>query len=275
MARYLEISNAAGKVVADDETMLIQVIAATKVAPLTNFTANTVTSQDGGKPIAAYSAGYYIDKYNGLDLKGHIAALKQGETNLIQAYRMVDVDLANPPYAYVSGTGWSDTRDFVNLVANTYDTTPCSAQVVWLKLDPYNVAMPDSSMLAFNANGDITFDIALGYVHHIATKRAKIAVTTIGDFSVQIADISGLGVDISRLFLRCRGVPRVSQWDGLGSFAYRVGYRSFVPRLRVTNGIVYVDFKRWVPYGYTGSIAQIYVPTYDISVYYIPAIRSF
>lgn len=275
MASYFAIKNSGGNIIIDDTTTVMQVLAATKTVTMNNPVSNSIDSKDGVKPFAPYSQTVALDILGGADLRGHIAALENGLVNSITIYRIVGADMNNPPYALVTAAKWSDTTPTVKVGLNAHDTAAFSAQVVWLKLDPYNVPLPNTNFLARNEQLDITFDAALGYVHHVATKRAKIAVTSAGDFSVQMADINGLGLDTSRLFLRTRGIPRVSQWDGLGSTAYRVGYRSFIPRLRVTNGIVYVDFKRWVPYGYTGTIAQIYFPTYDISVYYIPAIKSF
>lgn len=274
VARYLEIRNAAGNMIVDDETRNIQILALTKVLEFSNPTQNNINTTDGWKPLAPFTKEPILDKFN--DLRGFVDHMLPSQPK-VDVYRVFG-DIGDLPYAFITGgaynyqDGITTHKVFVNSMSNT----PFQYQCAWLKLDPINIARPDSALITYNENGEITFDSALGYVHHIATKTAKFNVTSSGDFSVQMADISGLGVDVSKLFLRCETVPAVSQWQwGSSSNFYRVGYRSFIPRLRVTNGVIYVDFKRWMPYNYTGSIAEIYRPKYSLSVYYIPAVRSF
>lgn len=274
MARYLEIRNAAGNMIVDDESGIIQTMALTKILNYDSPVREHIDSRDGLKPFAPYAQNYLLDRFS--EIRGHTDPIKSGSgVNLIRIYRVLG-DIANLPYAYMYAAYWTDTQPKVIAKVSSIAQTPFQFQCAWLKLDPYNIPRPDSALLAYNEDGDITFDSALGYVHHVASKTAVVDVRGIGDFSVMMADISGLGLDTSKLFLRCNGIPRLSQWEyGASTNFYRVGYRSFVPRLRVTNGIVYVDFKRWVPYGYNGNYAEIYQPNYSISVYYIPAVRSF
>ena len=275
VARYLEIRNAAGNMIVDDETRNIQILALSKVLEFRNPTQNTVTTTDGWKPAAPFSKDLVLDKFN--DLRGFVDHMLPSQAPNIRVYRVFG-DIGNLPHAYVTGGAYAnqDGSTYHKVFASSMTNTPFQYQCAWLKLDPINIPRPDSALIAYNENGEITFDSALGYVHHIATKTAKFDVTSSGDFSVQMANISGLGLDVSKLFLRCEGVPAVSQWQwGSSSNFFRVGYRSFMPRLRVTNGVVYVDFKRWMPYDYTGTIAEIYMPKYSLSVYYIPAVRSF
>ena len=274
MARYLEIRNAAGNMVIDDESGIIQVMALTKVLQYTGPVREAIDTRDGFKPFAPYAHDYLLDRFT--EVKGHTDPLHVSSgINLVRITRVLG-DITNPPYAYIYAAYWSDTQPKIIAKASAMNQIPFEFQCAWLKLDHYNTPRPDSSLLAYNEDGDITFDSALGYVHHVASKTAVVDVRGIGDFTVMMADISGLGLDTSKLFLRCNGIPRLSQWEyGASTNFYRVGYRSFVPRLRVTDGIVYVDFKRWVPYGYNGNYAEIYQPNYSISVYYIPAVRSF
>ena len=274
MARYLEIRNAAGNMVVDDESGIIQVMALTKVLQYTEPVLEAIDTRDGFKPFAPYAQDYLLDRFT--EVKGHTDPLHASSgINLVRITRVLG-DITNPPYAYIYAAYWSDTQPKIIAKASAMNQIPFEFQCAWLKLDHYNTPRPDSSLLAYNEDGDITFDSALGYVHHVASKTAVVDVQGIGDFTVTMADISGLGLDTSKLFLRCNGIPRLSQWEyGASTNFYRVGYRSFVPRLRVTDGIVYVDFKRWMPYGYGGNYAEVYQPNYSLSVYYIPAIRSF
>lgn len=272
VAKYLEIRNLAGNMLIDDESRAIQIMARTSTLTMDNPTYIDVGSQDGYKPPCPYTQVKQLDS---TQIAGHDAGLKmvsgQYEQALVLVYRVLN-DMNDPPYAYLQASGWTDTQS-TTVTMWGREQQAYTAQCVWLSLEAYNTHLPGTACVAYDAQGNITFDAALGYVHHIATKSEVINVTGSDSFSVMVKDISGLNLDTSKLFLRMMAFPRVAQWQGSGNY-YRVGYRSFIPRLRVTNNIIYVDFTRWVAKDYTGSIAAIYNPTYSFSVYYIPGIRS-
>lgn len=273
MAKYLEIRNENGLLQIDDESSVIQTLALSKNINYTQFIANAVDTTDSYKPPSPYQCNIYINPFT--DIYGHENVLKADSTSAkMFAFRIIG-DISNPPYAYFSYSTWTDANPQILVYGFANQNTPFTAQLVWLSLEPYNVPLPNTAFVAYNEIGEITFDAALGYVHHIASKTGKINVASqSSSFSIMVKDISGLGIDTSKLFLVMRGAPRVAQWQGSGN-SYRVGYRTFTPRLRVTNNVIYVDFGIWMPYDYTGSIAAIYNPGYNFSIYYIPSIRSY
>lgn len=273
MAKYLEIRNENGLLQIDDESSVIQTLALSKNLSFSNFNASPIDSTDSGKPPSPYQLSMNLNPFT--DIYGHRNALKTDSTPAkMFAFRIIG-DISNLPYAYFSYSQWTDANPQILVYCFANQNTPFTAQLVWLSLEPYNVPLPNTAFIAYNEIGEITFDAALGYVHHIASKTGKINVASQGSsFSIAVKDISGLGIDTSKLFLVMRGAPRVAQWEGSGNF-YRVGYRTFTPRLRVTDNIIYVDFGIWMPYSYTGSIALTYNPGYNFSIYYIPSIRSY
>lgn len=273
MARYLDIRNENGSLVIDDESTVIQTLALTRNVLFNGFSANPISSTDGYKPPAPYSKTLYLNPFT--EIYGHRNALRTDTAQIsMLAYRVYG-DVGNLPYAYIASSDkWSDASPAVTLTAHTLGAD-FWAQAVWLSLEPYNVPLPNTAFIAYNGSGQITFDAALGYVHHIASMTGKINVAGQGsNFSIAVKNIAGLGLDVSKLFVVMRSSPRVAQWEGSGNF-YRVGYRSFIPRLRVTDNVIYMDFGIWMPYSYTGTIAQSYNPTYNFSIYYIPSIRAY
>lgn len=273
MAKYLAIKNDNGNLVIDDESSIIQTLALSKTITSGVFNASSINSTDGYKPPSPYWYGTGVGVMT--DIYGHKDPLKvDNPTNTMMAFRVIG-DLSNPPYGYIGWSKWSDASPLVALTCYTLANTEFKAQVAWLGLEPYNKPLKNTAFVAYDELGNITFDAALGYVHHIATRFVKINVAgQSSNFTVQVMDLSGLGLDVTKLFLCIRSLPRVAQWEGSGNF-YRVGYRSFIPRLRVTNNILYVDFGIWMPYPYTGSIAAIYSPAYHFSIYYIPSVKSY
>ena len=273
MAKYLEIRNENGLLQIDDESSVIQTLALTKNLSFSQFVANAIDTTDSYKPPSPYQGNMNISPFT--DIYGHKNAIRSDSLSKKMLAFRVFGDISNPPFAYVSAGLWTDENPQIPIYSLANQTTPFTAQLVWLSLEPYNVPLPNTVFVAYNEIGEITFDAALGYVHHIASKTGTINVASqSSSFSIMVKDISGLGIDTSKLFLVMRGSPRVSQWQGSGNF-YRVGYRTFTPRLRVTNNVIYVDFGIWMPYSYTGSIALIYNPGYNFSIYYIPSIRSY
>ena len=275
VARYLDIRNENGSLVIDDESTVIQTLALTRNVLFSSFNANAINSMDGWKPAAPYTQTLSLNPFT--EIYGHRNAVKNDSSSIkIVAYRIFG-DLGNLPYAAISASNWSDANPAVTLTANALGNGAFWAQAVWLSLEPYNVPLPNTAFVAYNASGQITFDAALGYVHHIASMTGKINITSqSSNFSIAVKNIAGLGLDVSKLFIVMRGFPRVAQWQwGSSNNFYRVGYRSFVPRLRVTDNVIYVDYGIWMPYDYTGAIAATYNPTYNFSIYYIPSIRSY
>lgn len=277
VAKYFEVRNAAGNLVIDDESSVIQVLARTGTLTMNQPVSMPVFSDDSYKPPCPYQQVINLNLVT--EIKGHANGLKYEVNSAVQinavsivAYRIFG-DITNPPYVFPTAGGWDDKRQNIIVNLGSYGTQNYTMQVVFLSLKPYNLPLPGTALVAYDSDGNIAFDAALGYVHHIASKSAVFNVAATGSFTVMVKDISGLGLDTSKLFLRILRVPAISQWQGSGN-AYRVGYRSFIPRLRVTDNIIYVDFVCWIPLGYAGSIAQVYNPSYSFSVYYIPGIRS-
>ena len=273
MAKYLEIRNENGILQIDDESSVIQTLALSKNLSFSNFNASPIDSTDSGKLPSPYQLSINLNPFT--DIYGHRNALKADSISAkMFAFRIIG-DISNPPYAYFSQNVWTDANPQIPITCWSNQNIPFTTQLVWLSLEPYNTPLPNTAFIAYNQIGEITFDAALGYVHHIASKTGTINVASqSSSFSIMVKDISGLGIDTSKLFLVMRGSPRVAQWQGSGN-SYRVGYRTFTPRLRVTNNVIYVDFGIWMPYDYTGSIAAIYNPGYNFSIYYIPSIRSY
>lgn len=280
MAKYFEITNDNGRLLVDDESSVIQVLASTKTDSISAYMTNSIDSTEGYKPLAPYTAGRgYPIVGNNKSVYGHIDALDKNNTDLKTFAYRVDGDISNPPYVHGTYSSYSVGTEtpMVSLNFHTLANKAFNVQAVWLTVLPQKKKLKDSALVVYDENGGITFDSALGYVHHIATKSAKFNIQSqTASFTVKVADITGLGLDTSKLFLSMRsGVPAVAQWESRGSNQYRVGYRSFIPRLRVTNNIIYVDFGIWIPKPYTGRIGLIHRPAYSFSVYYIPNLKPY
>lgn len=276
MANYFQVTNANGNLLIDDESNVMQILGITKKMNITTSAVNTFNTLDGWKAISKYYASFLIyatDETN--DVYGNKKGLKVGAVNTLYAFRIFG-DISNPPYCQIAGGKYGDdvsramTISAYGLVDSSFQ-----AQVAWISLDPYDEPTPNTPLVVYGADGKITFDAALGYVHHLATVNTRFNVQgQSSNFTIKVMDLSGLGLDYSKLFFSMPiSVPRVSQWQGSGN-AFRVGYRSFIPRLRVTDNILYVDFGIFMPYNYTGNIAAVYYPSYYFHIFYLPNVRE-
>lgn len=263
VASYFEIRNDNGLLLVSDQSQTMQVTRLVNFN-VTSFTSNPVDTQYGYKPIAPYT-GYM--PYTQSDVRGHKTTV--GRT--LSAFRIFG-DLENLPYILTSTQSIADGS--VRVVVNSMSTQAVKGQIAYVSYGPLSKTL-DGVGLAVYAEDEksVLFDASLGYVHYIATYQAKVNVINGGGFSILLKDLTGLGLDYSKLFVHISDNPRVNLLE-INRNLYRIGYRCFGSRIRITNHKLYLDVTPWIPYAYGNYIDEYYFPMLFVMVFYVPNVRD-
>lgn len=262
MSSNFQIRNKGGTLLLGDSVRAMQV---TRVIPfsVSSFSANSV-----GTKSAFYGQAQFTTKTTvPLSMvRGH----KYYVNNVnISAFR-VFADIENQPYLNI----WSKQEQSGDWTLNidSNKNIPVSGQFMHLGLTAPDRSLTKNGMAIFKDNR-VHFDAVLGYVHHIASYHVKLNVTSVGSHSILLKDLSGLGLDYSKLCLYILNNPRVTLAEWRGNF-YRMGHRVFSARIRVTDNKLYLDLSRWMPYSYGNVIDSVYDPMLSVMVFYVPNLRD-
>lgn len=270
MAKYLEIRNSNNNVVIDDESMVIQLTSATPTftIPSGEFVAQSVDSTESMyRPSGSHIA---FHSYNWSEMRSPNVDGIQARS----AYRVLGTQQKSNPYGTFAFD--VDRNDASKGIATFTGgaATEVKVQGILLNIAEHKRPMDNAGLVIFDSDNNVLFDAARGFVYHLASRSAKIAVGSAGSFSVKVMSLAGMGIDPDKLFLASRIQPRASMWqtNSSNSNLYRVGYHCYIPRLRVESDILYVDYMKWSPKDYYGSYSAIYTPMYAFSIYYVPDI---
>lgn len=227
------------------------------------FTANPVSSTYGARPLAPYSG--VSSQYSTSTFVGSDAAF--------MAYRIIG-DVGNLPYSRVFVSESDTVNNSFKLGSDSRVNTPFETQVVYISYGALHNPLENSGMVAYNEQEQLVFDASLGTVHHLGSINVKLNVGSDADKSYLVKDLTGLNLDPARIFIAIRSIPRVSFVEfRAGNSQYRSGWRTWIPRYRVTGNNLYLDLQRWLALNYTGSLDQVYQPIFAASLYYLPNIR--
>lgn len=260
---YFEIRNDNGILLVSDQSQTMQVTRLINFN-VTSFTSNPIDNQYGYKPIAPYT-GYMPYMQN--DVKGHKTTVGRA----LNVFRILG-DMENLPYILTGTQSLADGS--LRVVVNSMSTQAVKGQTGNISYGPLSKSL-DGTGVAIYAEDEksILFDASLGYVHFIASYQAKVNVVSGGGFSVLLKDLTGLGLDYSKLFVHINDNPRVNLLEINGDL-YRIGYRCFGSRIRITNHKLYLDVTRWMPYSYGNYIDEHYFPMLLVMVFYVPNVRD-
>ena len=262
MASYLNIINDNQKLIISDTLNIMQPVRSIK-GTIDTFTANPVSSTYGVRPLAPYSG--VSSQYSTSTFVGSDAAF--------MAYRIIG-DVGNLPYSRVFVKESDTANNSFKLGSHSRATTPFETQVVNLSYGALHNPLENSGMVAYNEQERLIFDASLGTVHHLGSINVKLNVGSDGDKSYLVKDLTGLNLDPARIFIAIRSVPMVSFVEfRSGGSQYRSGWRTWIPRYRVTGNNLYLDLQLWNALNYTGSFDQVYQPIFAASLYYLPNIR--
>lgn len=261
-SNLLQIKNKGGTVLLSDTIRAIQV---TRVIPFTvsGFAANAVGTSSAFYSMAQFSAKVTVPISNVRGHKGDV-----GNYN-ITAFRLF-ADMANPPYMHVSAK--HEVSGDWTLTLSTNQNQAVSGQFLHLGITAPNKSLSKKGMAIFR-NNKVHFDAVLGYVHHLASYQVKFDVINSGNQSILLKDLTGLGLDYSKLCMHLLSNPRVTMAEWRGNF-YRMGHRVFSARIRVTDNKLYLDLSRWMPYSYGNVIDSVYYPMLSVMVFYVPNLRD-
>lgn len=263
MANYLNISNDNNLMVISDTINVMQPVRRL-TATVDQFTEQSVDSTYGLRAFAPYygESSQYVNA----------VSANAGKTRL--AYRVVG-DLSNLPYGYANlkeSNAESNTYK-VGFIGHT--NVPLQVQLVWLSFGPLNAPFGNSGLLAYNEKEELVFDASLGTVHYLGGVYEKINVVSTQNKTYLIKDLTGLGLDYSRIFISAHSLPCVSfvEFRG-GNSQYRSGWRAWSLRYRITDNKLYVDLLGWFPKNYTGYYDSVYAPIFAVSLYYLPNVKK-
>lgn len=262
MANYFQIKNKGGTLLLSDTVRAIQV---TRVIPfaVSSFSVNAVGTSSAFYGMAQFSANTTVPISNVRGHKGDV-----GNYN-ITAFRLF-ADMANPPYMHVSAK--HEVSGDWTLTLSSNQNQAVSGQLLHLGITAPNKSLLKKGMAIFR-NGKVHFDAVLGYVHHIASYQVKLNVINAGSHSILLKDLTGLGLDYSKLCMHLLSNPRVTMAEWSGNL-YRMGHRVFSARIRVTDNKLYLDLSRWMPYSYGNVIDSVYYPMLSVMVFYVPNLRD-
>lgn len=263
MSNYFEIRNNNGLLLVSEQSQTMQITSIVNFN-VTSFNSNPIDNKYGYKPISPF-VGYspYLDA----DVRGHKTTVGMG----LNAFRLFG-DVENLPYILAQRE--ITTEGNLRVRINSMGTQKAIGQTAYVSYGPLSKSLDNTGLVIYGEDEQsILFDASLGYVHHIASYQAKVNVISGGDFSVLLRDLTGLGLDYSKLFVHISDNPRVNLLD-LNSNFYRIGYRCFGSRIRVTANKLYLDVTRWVPYSYGKYIDEFYFPMLRVMVFYVPNIKD-
>lgn len=262
MANYLNIANDNGKLIISDTLNIMQPVRSIK-GVINSFTANSVDSTYGPRAFSPYT-GVSTETLNSIHADYEKA---------LMAYRIVG-DVGDLPYGRVYLSEYDYEKNIFKLGCNSFGNTPIEVQTAFLAYNGLKKPFGKCGMLAFNEQEKLIFDASLGTVHHLGSIYTKLNVGSDGDKNYLIKDLTGLGLDPARIFISLRATPYVSFVEYRdGGNQYRSGWRTWMPRYRVTDNKLFLDLKRWVPKNYTGYYDSEYQPIFAASLYYLPNIR--
>lgn len=263
MANYLNISNDNNLMVISDTINVMQPVLRL-TATVDQFTQMSVDSQYGLRAPAPYigESSQYVNA----------VSAKAGETRI--AYRVVG-DLSNLPYGYASMKKSNDATNLYKALFVGHTNAPLQVQIVRLSFGPLSEPFGNSGLLAYNEKEELVFDASLGTVHYLGGVYDKIDVVSTQNKTYLIKDLTGLGLDYSRIFISAHSLPQVSfvEFRGGGS-QYRSGWRAWSLRYRITDNKLYVDLLGWFPKNYTGYLDSVYNPIFAVSLYYLPNVKK-
>lgn len=262
MTNFFQIKNKGGTLLLSDTVRAIQV---TRVIPfsVSDFDANAVGTGSAFYGLAQFSKRI---TFPASDVRGHKGDV--GNYNL-SAFRIF-ADIANQPYLHIAAR--QESIGDWTLTFATNQNQPISGQFLHLGLTAPNKSLSKKGMAIFR-NNRVHFDAVLGYVHHIASYQVKFDVINSGNQSILLKDLTGLGLDYSKLCMHLLSNPRVTMAQWSGNF-YRMGHRVFSVRIRVTDNKLYLDLSRWMPYSYGNVIDSVYYPMLSVMVFYVPNLRD-
>lgn len=262
MASYLNIINDNQKLIISDTLNIMQPVRSIK-GTINSFTANPVSSTYGVRPLAPYT---------GVASEYSTSTFVNSDSAFL-AYRIIG-DVGNLPYSRVFISENDPVNNRFKLGSHSRVNTPFEAQVVNISYGALQNPLENSGLVAYNEQEQLVFDASLGTVHHLGSINVKLNVSSDGDKSYLVKDLTGLNLDPARIFMATRSIPMVSfvEFRG-GNSQYRSGWRTWIPRYRVTGNNLYFDLQRWLALDYTGSLDQVYQPIFAASLYYLPNIR--
>ena len=261
MANYLNIVNDNQKLIISDSLNIMQPVRSMK-GSINTFTANPVSSTYGLRPFAPYTGE-----------SDYLPTVYVGSDKALFAYRIVG-DIGNLPYSRIFVGDKDSANNTYKLNSHSYTNTPFEMQAAYLSYGALHNPLENFGMVAYNEENQLVFDASLGSVHHLGSINTKINVGSDGNRSFLIKDITGLNLDPARIFISVRTVPMVSFVEYRdGGNQYRSGWRTWIPRYRVTGNLLYIDLQRWLALSYTGYYDQVYQPVFSASLYYLPNIR--
>lgn len=265
MANYFEMRNTSGTLLVGTNSHVIQ---AARIVPFNvpTFNENSVSNTYGIKPLARYSSDAI--NYTSENVRGYTGDVGGSIRN---AFRLFG-DITNHPYILTRCLHDTETGGGTSTIYSMSDT-PVSGQHVALSYTPRTAPYSTSGLVVYSPNQEILFDAGLGYLHYIASYYAKVNVISGNGFSVLLRDLSGLNLDYSKLVVYVNTNPGVNLLEVNGNL-YRVGYRCFGSRIRVTDNKLYLDVIRWMPYSYGNTIDEYYSPALRVMVFYMPNIRD-
>ena len=263
MANYLNISNDNNLMVISDTINAMQPVLRL-TATVDQFTQMSVDSQYGVRAPAPYvgESSQYVNA----------VSAKSGKARI--AYRVVG-NLSNLPYGYASVNKSNDATNLYKAFFTGHTNVPLQVQIVLLSFSPLSEPFGNSGLLAYNEKEELVFDASLGTVHYLGGVYDKIDVVSTQNKTYLIKDLTGLGLDYSRIFISAHSLPRVSfvEFRGGGS-QYRSGWRAWSLRYRITDNKLYVDLLGWFPMNYTGYLDSVYNPIFAVSLYYLPNVKK-